>query len=81
MEAKDSSMGFDFEGIYNEVKLYRLIAYTLADDRKVKTQFNDKAGKTYVKCSFEAESMNSNELQKAGWQSILDNFKKYAKEI
>lgn len=28
--------------------------------------------------TFEAETTNSIELQKEGWQAILDNFKKYA---
>jgi uncharacterized protein YndB with AHSA1/START domain len=77
MEAKDGSMGFDFEGVYNEVVPMKKIAYTMADGRKVKILFEEKSGGTLVTESFDPESTNSLELQRAGWQSILDNFKKY----
>jgi uncharacterized protein YndB with AHSA1/START domain len=77
MEAKDGSFGFDFSGIYDEVKLYEVIAYSLGDDRKVNITFKGDEDKTEVTEAFEAESENSIELQQAGWQAILDNFKKY----
>lgn len=77
MEAKDGSFGFDFFGIYEEVSLYKVIAYTLGDGRKVKITFNGTDKKTEVTESFEAESTNSIEMQQAGWQAILDNFKRY----
>jgi len=77
MEAKDGSMGFDFEGVYDEVKTNELIAYTLGDDRKVTVKFQDQGNQTKVVETFEAESQNSLELQQGGWQAILDNFKKY----
>jgi uncharacterized protein YndB with AHSA1/START domain len=77
MEAKDGSMGFDFGGIYDEVKTYETIAYTLGDERKVKVNFYPEQGVTKVIETFEAESTNSIELQRNGWQAILDNFKKY----
>ncbi len=77
MEAKDGSFGFDFWGIYDEVKPNELIEYTLADNRKVKISFTGNGNETNVEETFEAESTNSTELQKTGWQSILDNFKKY----
>lgn len=77
MEAKDGSLGFDLFGIYDEVKLYELIAYTLEDGRKVKITFVNKENKTEVTEAFEPEDTNSVEFQQAGWQSILDNFKKY----
>lgn len=78
MEAKDGSVGFDFSGTYDEVKEYELIAYTMDDNRKVKvtfTQHNDEA--TKVVETFEPENENSVEMQREGWQSILDNFKNY----
>jgi uncharacterized protein YndB with AHSA1/START domain len=78
MEAKDGSFGFDFGGIYDEVRLNEYIAYTLGDGRKVQITFSGKEGETHVSEVFEAESMNTPELQKNGWQAILDNFKKYA---
>lgn len=78
MEAKDGSFGFDFEGTYDEVENLKKIAYTIADGRKVITHFTDLGGKTKIATEFEAESQNPVEMQKGGWQSILDSFKKYA---
>ena len=77
MEAKDGSFGFDFGGVYDEVKENKLIAYTLGDGREVKITFSAKGNETKVVETFEAENQNSIELQRGGWQSILDNFKKY----
>jgi uncharacterized protein YndB with AHSA1/START domain len=81
MEAKDGSFGFDFSGIYDEVKLYEVIAYTLGDGRKVKISFVGEEKKTEITVVFEAESTNSTEMQQGGWQAILDNFKKYTEGI
>ncbi|MBL7858526.1 MAG: SRPBCC family protein [Cyclobacteriaceae bacterium] len=77
MAAKDGSFSFDFEGTYSNVDLHRSIEYTLADERKVKIHFTNKGNETEVEETFEAESMNAIELQRSGWQAILDNFKKY----
>ncbi len=77
MEAKDGSFGFDFWGIYDEVKTNELIAYTLGDNRKAKILFDSRNNLTVVTVTFEPETENSPELQKGGWQSILDNFKNY----
>ncbi len=81
MEAKDGSFGFDFGGIYDEVKVYEVIAYTMADGRKVKITFVCREKKTEITESFEAESTNSIDMQQGGWQAILDNFKKYTEEM
>jgi uncharacterized protein YndB with AHSA1/START domain len=78
MEAKDGSFGFDFGGIYSEVDEHERIVYTLDDDRKVWTTFTKIDGGTEVISTFEAESENPVDMQKGGWQSILDNFKKYS---
>ena len=77
MEAKDGSFGFDFEGIYDNVIPNKLIEYSLGDIRKVKVEFEDENGKTNITEIFDAETTNSVELQRTGWQAILDNFKKY----
>ena len=77
MEAKDGSFGFDFAGAYDKVKTNKSIEYTLGDGRKVKISFSEMGGKTEVIETFEAESENSVELQRNGWQAILDNFKIY----
>jgi uncharacterized protein YndB with AHSA1/START domain len=77
MEAKDGSFGFDFEGTYDKVINHQLIEYSIIGGRKVSITFTKEEGKTKVTESFEAENENSLELQRAGWQAILDNFKKY----
>lgn len=77
MEAKDGSFGFDFSGTYTNVEPLKKIEYTLEDERNVQIIFVAEGDKTTVTETFEAEQENSEELQQAGWQSILDNFKKY----
>ena len=81
MEAKDGSFGFDFSGVYDEVKLYEVIAYTLGDGRKVKIIFVGEENKTDITEVFEAENTYPIDKQKEGWQAILDNFKKYTEGI
>ena len=78
MEAKDGSMGFDFGGVYDEVRENEYIGYTLEDGRKVTINFTAEGGKTGIVQTFDPESENPREMQQAGWQAILDNFKKYA---
>lgn len=78
MEAKDGSMGFDFGGVYDDVKNHELIAYTMGDGRTVSILFESEGNTTNVTETFEAESSNPIEMQQGGWQSILDNFKQYA---
>jgi uncharacterized protein YndB with AHSA1/START domain len=77
MEAKDGSMGFDFGGVYDVIRAKEYIEYTIGDGRKVKINFTPQGNKTKVVESFEAEDTHSIEMQKGGWQSILDNFRKY----
>jgi uncharacterized protein YndB with AHSA1/START domain len=78
MEAKDGSFGFDFGGVYDEVKINELIVYTLGDGRKVKILFYPKKDQTKIVETFETEGSNSVDVQKTGWQAILNNFRKYA---
>jgi uncharacterized protein YndB with AHSA1/START domain len=77
MESKDGKMGFDFEGEYIEVIPNRSIIYTIADGRNVKIHFNGQGDQTSITETFEAEQTHSIELQRTGWQAILDNFKNY----
>jgi uncharacterized protein YndB with AHSA1/START domain len=77
MEAKDGSFGFDFGGVYDQVDLHKFIAYTMGDERKVKITFETTGDGTKVTETFEAEETNPVEMQKGGWQAILNNFKKY----
>jgi uncharacterized protein YndB with AHSA1/START domain len=81
MEAKDGSFGFDFGGTYNEVKPNELIVYTIGDGRKVNVAFTKGGNATKITTSFEAENTNPVEMQKGGWQAILNNFKKYAESM
>jgi uncharacterized protein YndB with AHSA1/START domain len=78
MEARDGSMGFDFGGVYDEVKPNQLVAYTIGDGRKVEVTFKSNGNTTHVVETFEAEGTNTIEMQRAGWQGIMNNFKKYA---
>lgn len=78
MEAKDGSLGFDFGGVYNGVIEQKQISYTMDDGRKVEINFWDEGDSTKIIETFDAESTNSFEQQKSGWQAILNNFKKYA---
>lgn len=81
MEAKDGAMGFDFGGIYTEVVENQKIAYTLGDGRKVEIYFEEAApGVVQVIEKFDPESENPVELQKQGWQAILNHFKEYVEE-
>lgn len=77
MEAKDGSFGFDFWGVYDEVDICKLITSTLGDGRKVKIVFSPEGNSTKITEYFEAEDENPVEMQRTGWQAILNNFKKY----
>lgn len=78
MAAKDGSMSFDFEGVYTNIQPYKVIEYTIGDGRKVKITFTSQGDETKVIETFEPESTNPLEMQRGGWQAILDNFKKYS---
>ncbi len=78
MEAKDGSFGFDFEATYNKIDNGKSFIYTMPDNREVSVDFDSLGDKTNIKVIFDPENENPIEIQKAGWQSILDNFKKYA---
>ena len=75
MEAKHGSFGFDFWGIYDEVKRYESIMYTMGDGRKATVSFSGIGNQTKVIEIFEAETENSVELQREGWQAIFNSFK------
>lgn len=81
MEAKDKSEGFDFDGVYDEVKINQLIEYTISDGRKVRIVFTDLGDETKIVETFEAEDENSIDMQREGWQSIMNNFKRYAEKL
>ena len=74
MEARDGSEGFDFEGTYTRVVPNKAIEYRMGDGREVKVEFVERADGVLVRETFDAESANTPELQRQGWQAILDNF-------
>jgi uncharacterized protein YndB with AHSA1/START domain len=80
MAAKDESVSFDFEGVYSDVQQNKLIAYSMSDGRKVSITFDADGDKTHVTETFDPEDTNPIEMQRGGWQAILDNFKKYTEE-
>ena len=77
MEAKDGSFGFDFGGVYDAVRPNEYIEYTMGDGRKVKIDFKTTGNQTHIVEMFEAEGQNPIEMQRDGWQAILNNFKAY----
>ncbi|MFT3793994.1 SRPBCC family protein [Flavobacterium sp.] len=77
MAAKDGSMSFDFGGVYDDVVEHQHIAYTMGDGRTVDITFTASGDQTHVRETFEMESMNPEEMQRGGWQAILDSFKNY----
>ena len=77
MESKDARMGFDFAGTYTKVVPQKLIEYVLGDNRAVSITFEPVNGGVKVVETFEAENANSAELQRQGWQSILNRFSAY----
>lgn len=81
MAAKDGSFSFDFTGKFAEITPNKSISYILDDDRKVDITFELFEGQVMVIESFEAETQNPEDLQKTGWQAILDNFKKYTESL
>lgn len=78
MEAKDGSFGFDFSGVYDDIQQNKSIGYTLGDGRKVQIAFENEGNATKVTETFDAETMNPIDMQRDGWQAILNNFKTYA---
>ena len=77
MEAKDGSMGFDFEGEFTALNLHKTIDYKLEDGREVSIEFIESENGTKIVETFDAEDENSGEQQRQGWLGILENFKNY----
>ena len=76
MEAKDGSMGFDFEGTYTKVIDQQLIEYSFGD-RVAQVEFLPSPQGVVVRVTFDSEETHSEQQQRDGWQAILDNFKGY----
>lgn len=81
MEAKDGSIGFDCDAVYIEVLLMKKLEYIGFSDRTVTIHFQAQGEKTRIIETFDIENENPVELQKTGWQAILNNFRKYAESV
>lgn len=77
MEAKDGSVGFDFEGTYTKVVPRKTIAYRMDDGREATVEFIERADGVVVKETFDAEAENPPDMQRQGWQAILDRFARH----
>ena len=78
MSANDGSVSFDFEGTYTDIVEHERIEYSLADDRHISVTFEEEGDTIRVTEVFDAEGENPVEMQQAGWQAILDNFRDYS---
>jgi uncharacterized protein YndB with AHSA1/START domain len=81
MAAKDGSFSFDFGGVYTTVEKNKTIAYAMSDGRKVHVTFSAEGNQTKVVETFDPENQNPLDMQRAGWQAILDNFRKYTESL
>lgn len=77
MASKDKNFSFDFIGIYTKIEPMNQIDYKVEDGREVSIVFREEGNKVIVTESFEAESLNSREIQRHGWKAIMENFKKH----
>jgi uncharacterized protein YndB with AHSA1/START domain len=80
MEARDGSFGFNFEAIYDEIVTGEKFTYSMLNGRQATVDFKKNGNQTAVTVSFDPETENPLDMQRRGWQAILDNFKKYAEE-
>jgi len=80
MAAKDGSFAFDFEGTYTEVTPYNSLSYVLGDERTADVKFSESNGQTLVDVLFDAEGTNPVDMQREGWQAILNSFKDYVEK-
>ncbi|MCB1341194.1 MAG: SRPBCC family protein [Pseudooceanicola sp.] len=83
MEAKDKSFGFgfDFGAVYEEVAPKERLVYIIGDGRRVQVDFTPESGGVRVTTTFEAEGVHPVEMQRDGWQAILDNFGRHAEKV
>lgn len=80
MEAKDGSSGFDFAGTYTRIVPYELIEYSFGD-RMAVVEFSSGKNAVTVRVTFDAETENPVEMQRAGWQAILNNFSRHVSRL
>lgn len=77
MKEKKGSGGFDFEGIYTDVKVFSLIEYKLFDNRTGSIRFEENNGIVNLTEIFEPNSQDPEDLQRQWCQAVINNFKDY----
>lgn len=77
MAAKDGSFSFDFEGVYTNVVPNKVVEYAMSDGRKVKVDFEADGNSTRIRETFDPETENPIDMQRAGWQAILENYRRH----
>lgn len=80
MEARDGSVGFDFQGVYTRIEPHRLIEYSMGDQRKVRVEFIPTNQGVKVRETFDAEDSHTIDQQREGWQAILNNFARHVEK-
>ena len=78
MEARDGSFGFDFASTYTEVVEGEKIHLLMADGRRWEVEFSDEGTGTRITERFDPAAENPEDMQRTGWQMILDRFAAYA---
>jgi uncharacterized protein YndB with AHSA1/START domain len=81
MEAKDGSCGFDCGGVYDEIEPLKVLKSHFEDGRRIEVKFESTEEGVKISQTFETEMENSAEMQREGWQNIMDNFKAYAESL
>lgn len=81
MEARDGSIGFDLTGTYEEVDAPKALTLRLEDGRRARTTFAPEGQGTRVTTVFDPEATNPVEMQRAGWQAILDSYAAYVERV
>lgn len=81
MAAKDGSFSFDFEAEYSEIVPNKIVSLVMTDGRRARTTFEQQGAAIVVTTVFDAEAQNSIDMQRRGWQAILDNFKRYVERL
>lgn len=89
MEAHDGSFGFDLTAQYTEVTPMKSMSYTLGEmkeyfldaGRVVDITLTETTEGIQITEEFDAEDIHSTEQQIEGWQSILENLKKYVESL
>jgi uncharacterized protein YndB with AHSA1/START domain len=76
MEAKNGSMGFDFAGVYTKIVPQECIEYSFGE-RTAQVDFAPSDKGVNVRVTFDAEETHPVEMQRGGWQAILNNFARY----